>query len=54
MREAFNDLWLWDTIKNDKWINIEGKGLPPKIRMYHSSDVLGGILLVMGGVNPET
>lgn len=53
MREAFNDLWVWDTNKNDKWNYIEGKGLVPKIRMYHSASVLGGILLIMGGVNPE-
>jgi hypothetical protein len=53
IREAFNDLWMWDTNKNDKWNCIEGKGLVPKIRMYHSAAVLGGMLLIMGGVNPE-
>ncbi len=28
--------------------------MAPKIRMYHSAAVLGGVMLIMGGVNPET
>jgi len=53
LREAFNDLWIWNTDRNEKWVCIEGKGLVPKIRMHHAAAVLGGILLVMGGINTE-
>ena len=53
LREAFNDLWVWDTKLNDKWIKIEGKGQIPKRRMFHEARVLGGIMLLLGGVNTE-
>lgn len=27
LREAYNDLWMWDTSKNDHWRMIIGKGI---------------------------
>lgn len=53
LREAFDDLWIWDTIENKNWIRVDGKGTVPKRRNYHAAGVLGGFMVVMGGVNTE-
>jgi len=53
LREAFNDLWIWDTKTNCSWDKVEATGSIPNKRMYHSAGVLGGIMLVLGGVNTE-
>lgn len=51
MKDAYNDLWIWDTVKNDQWREVIGKGKPPKRRMHQGGTVLGGVMLIMGGVN---
>lgn len=32
---------------------IDGKGIAPKRRMHHAEAVLGGVMLIMGGINTE-
>jgi hypothetical protein len=54
LRESFNDLWVWDTKTDSHWAQIDGQGSVPKRRMHHATAILGGILLVMGGINTES
>ena len=55
LREAFNDMWLWDTqSKTQEWRQILFQGMIPKKRIYHASACIGGLMLVFGGVNTET
>ncbi len=54
MREAYNDLWMWDTgLKTSEWRQIECKGSIPIKRMHHAAGCLGGVMLVVGGFNTE-
>lgn len=52
MRESFNDLWFWVAGSNH-WVQPEQNGNLPKKRMAHGCSILGGVMLVMGGVNTE-
>ena len=54
LRMSFNDLWIWDSKATSKrWVKIDDKGVVPKKRMQHAAASLGGIMLVMGGLNTE-
>jgi len=53
LREAFDDLWIWDTVENKNWIRVDGKGTAPKRRNHHAAGVFGGFMIIMGGVNTE-
>ena len=53
MREAYNDLWVWDSVSNDKWEKIDCHGVAPLKRMSHAGAVLGGLMMVYGGWNTE-
>ena len=52
MRSSFNDIWTFD-LKTLQWTKRETLGYPPKKRMMHASSLLGSLMLVHGGVNPE-
>lgn len=54
LRESFNHIWIWDTIANSHWELVSAKGCYPTKRMSHGADVLGCVLLVMGGLSTES
>ena len=52
MMPSFNDIWTFDTEKI-LWEKLEGSGIPPKKRMYHTASCLGSLMLIHGGYSSE-
>lgn len=52
MMPSFNDIWMFET-HNLMWTKLEGSGIPPKKRMYHTSAVFGSLMLIHGGYSSE-
>ena len=52
MMPSFNDIWCFDTDK-DTWTKLEGSGIPPKKRMFHTASCLGSLMLIHGGYSSE-
>ena len=52
MMPSFNDIWMFDTDRVI-WSKLEGSGIPPKKRMYHTASVLGSLMLIHGGYSSE-
>jgi hypothetical protein len=52
MRMSFNDVNIFDTMKEDWKMDIDGENAPKK-RMNHSASIMGCLMLVHGGFNTE-
>lgn len=52
MRVGYNELMMFD-INNETWRNVGNPIFPPKKRYGHVSGIMGGLLLLFGGKNPE-
>ena len=52
MMPSFNDIWMFDTDRVI-WSKLEGSGIPPKKRMYHTASILGSLMLIHGGYSSE-
>ena len=38
---------------NLNWTKLEGSGIPPKKRIYHTAATLGSLMLIHGGYSSE-
>ena len=52
MMPSYNDIWMFDTDKIT-WDKLEGSGIPPKKRLYHTASCLGSLMLIHGGYSSE-
>ena len=52
MMPSYNDIWMFDTDRVS-WDKLEGSGIPPKKRMYHTASNLGSLMLIHGGYSSE-
>lgn len=50
--QALNDLWTLDvgvSVEKMKWEEMETKGKKPTARGYHTANLVGNVMVIMGG-----
>lgn len=50
--QALNDLWTLDvgvSVEKMKWEELETKGRKPTARGYHTANLVGNVMVIMGG-----
>ncbi|KAJ7584764.1 galactose oxidase [Mycena floridula] len=46
---ALNDVWCLDMSPKIKWTRIKTRGTPPSVRGYHTANLVGPMMVIVGG-----